>query len=183
MPGACKDGTVTSFLVRPGLIVVVDDVKAPQASTFRWLLHVIDEMALDEEAQSLVLTHDGAQMQVQLFSTCGRPLLFSQTDQFDTSYAAGQPAEYEDAKPDQYHFTADTPVKTAQARFVAVMVAGVEKQLPHVSTEIEDGYLVVRMEGARGQGKVAVPLATSKEKPGIATWKGIEGETYEISPQ
>jgi hypothetical protein len=169
------------FFIRPGLIVIVDDVKAPQASTFQWLLHAIEEMALDEEAQSLLVAHNGAQMTVQLFSTCGQPLHFSQTDQFDTPYAAGQPPEYEDTRPDQYHFTANTPEEATEARFVAVMVAGVEKQLPQVSTAIDDGYLVVKTEGARGRGQVSVPL-TAHTDPGTATWEGPDGEVYDISP-
>ena len=69
-------------------------------------------------------------MQLKLFSTLDRPLQFLQTDQFDTPYDAGMPADFHDSMPDQYHLTAQTPTQSAQVRFVAVAALGKPARCP-----------------------------------------------------
>ncbi|MGC9348742.1 MAG: heparinase II/III domain-containing protein, partial [Anaerolineae bacterium] len=168
------------FFIRPGLVVIVDDVRAPEASTFQWLLHALEEMAVDEAAQTVVIEHENAKMEVRLFSTLDEPLRFSQTDEFEPPVEAGQPPEYDDQMPDQYHFTAETAAEAAQIRFVAVIAAGKAEAMLTVNVETKAGEVIATIEDEAGTGTVTVPLMTKPEMAGTAVWQGADGERGQV---
>ncbi|MFO7945308.1 MAG: heparinase II/III family protein [Armatimonadota bacterium] len=167
------------FFIRPGLVVIVDDLEAPEPATYQWLLHALEEMDTDEDAQSIGLVREGARMDVELFSTLDAPLDFSQTDEFDTPYAAGQPEEYEETRPNQWHFTAATPEKTKRMRFAAVISAGKQERIPDIQTTVSDGTLTATIQADGGEGSVIVPLSPDADSAGTARWSGDEDEQVE----
>ncbi len=152
------------FFIRPGLVVIVDDVEAPGPAQYQWLLHALDEMDTDEEAQTIGLIREGARMDVELLSTLDSALSFSQTNQFDTPFAAGQPDEYEEEKPNQWHLTSEAK----QVCFVAVIAAGSTGQMPKVSTELTDGSVLATIQTDAGEGSVTVPFCAGATSAGVA---------------
>jgi hypothetical protein len=122
---AAYKGKLTRFLrhivlVRPGLFLVLDDLAAPSPATFQWLLHTFDKMEVDEARRQVVSRRGPASLTVRLHAES--PLAFSQTDQFDTPYNAGNPPEYQEQMPNHWHFTAATAAKAAEQRIAAVML-------------------------------------------------------------
>ncbi len=168
------------FFVRPGLLVIVDDVAAPQASAFQWLLHALEPITLDETAQRVEIVRDDARMDVQFVSTLGQALGFSQTDRFEPPVDAGQPPEYDDRKPAQYHFTAETPTRVDRIRIVAVARIGRDGAMPDVSVELEADRVTASLKDEAGEGTVKVPLTVDADTPGTATWYALDGSRTQI---
>ncbi|MFO7947926.1 MAG: heparinase II/III family protein [Armatimonadota bacterium] len=165
------------FFIRPGLIVCVDDIEAPEEASFQWLLHAIEEIEIDGDAQSVATEHNGAILRAQLFSSAGE-LDFSVTDEFETPYAQGQPEEYEDERPDQWHFTAESE-ETKSLRVVAVMAAGLEDSMPEVSAELADGIVQAAIECDAGSGGISVPVQFGADA-GTATFTAADGTQYSV---
>ncbi|MFP3903350.1 MAG: DUF4962 domain-containing protein, partial [Armatimonadota bacterium] len=96
------------FYIRPSptaatpVIVIYDDLQAPEPATYDWWLHALDEMAVDPDAQHVLISHGAAKLQVQFLTP--EDLEFSQTDRFTA------PPEHEDT-PNQWHLTARTTNK------------------------------------------------------------------------
>ncbi len=111
-------GRLESFLrrvlfIRPDTFVICDELKAPEPATYQWLLHAREEMALDEDAQTVTISAGDARLRTQLL----RP------EQLDFSQMKGFPVEPEREAPDQYHFTADTREPSARMVFHSVLTA------------------------------------------------------------
>ncbi len=103
------------LFVRPDYLVIVDDLAASEGeSTYQWLLHALEEMALDEEGQQLTVRRGEGRLRVRFVSPGG--LAFGQRSGWDPPPA--RPA----AAPPQFHFTASTAQPAASARIVALLV-------------------------------------------------------------
>lgn len=107
------------LLVRPSLVVVVDDLSAPQPADFQWLLHTRQAMELDESAQQFVSRRGEASMKVHLLTPGG--FHFSQTDQWPMSPKEGYPKLKKSEPEKEWHFTAVPREKAAARRIAAVM--------------------------------------------------------------
>ncbi len=130
---ACYGGALTRcmrhvLLVRPGLLVVVDDLEAKTPASFQWLLHAREKLALDEAAQAFVSRREGKAMAVRLFTAGG--FAFSQTDAWPVAPKEGYPKLGEKEPAPQWHFTASARVPATGRRIAAVMWIGEEKEAP-----------------------------------------------------
>ncbi len=168
------------FFVRPGLIVIIDDIAAPEPSSFRWLLHALDEMVVDEATQSLSVTRRDARLDVSLWSSLGHPLSFSQTDQFETPFNEGQPEGYRREVEPQWHFTAETPEPVATMRFVAVIAVGKLDSFPDVRADLSNGLLTAKLSCPEGKGTVVCGLQYEDSKQSVATWRGTDESEYSV---
>jgi hypothetical protein len=121
-------------------------------------------------------------MDVDLVSTLGQALSFSQSDRFEPPVDAGQPPAYDDRKPDHYHFTAETPVRTDRIRFVAVARMGRVDAMPDVSVERDGDRLIATLKDEAGEGTVEVPLTPDAETPGTAAWYALDGSRTQVGP-
>ena len=111
------------LFVKPSLIVIADDLEAPEASSFQWLLQGREAFSINEKTQSLVSHRKGKEMRVRLFTDGG--FAFSQTDKWPIQPDKGYPGVKEKKprgwpKP-QHHFTAETHKKTKARRIAAVL--------------------------------------------------------------
>jgi hypothetical protein len=105
------------------LLVVYDQIKTAGPASFDWLLHSLREMKVDPASGSILITNGKAHLAVKLFSTA--PLDFSQFGGFPV-----KPEERAAGAPDQWHLTARTKTKTAEAKFLAVLAPYREGQKP-----------------------------------------------------
>ncbi len=131
--------------LRPGAVLVADEIEAPQPARFQWLLHALERMELDEGAVQILSRRQGASLTVRLFSDLGFSL--SQTDQFHPPVNEGNPPEYHVDLPNHWHMTAATNERAAKTVIVAAMaVAGPGERL---ETEwIENGLRITTPEGS-----------------------------------
>ncbi len=146
---AAYEGRLKKFVrhvlfVRPEYFVMVDELESAGESDYQWLLHAKSEMKLDEAAQRVTVAQGQARMRVQFLAPEG--LKFSQTDQFDV------PPEKPDS-PNQWHFRASTPSKSAQAVFVTVLTPyreGRESRVPEAKLLPAQGGVAVELRGPEG---------------------------------
>lgn len=121
------DGKLTRFLrhvvhLRPGCFVLLDDLAAPEASTYQWLLHSWEKMEID--GQTATVGRGDARLMAQFVEPAG--LQIGQTDQF--SVPSDKPEHV-----NQWHLTASTARESKSQQFVTVLYpyrAGQEASLP-----------------------------------------------------
>jgi hypothetical protein len=159
------------LLLRPGLILMLDDLAAPEAATYQWLLHAFDEMILGDG--QIVSRRGGKTLDVRLFSEQG--LAVRQTDQFDTPFNAGIPESFHKEMPNHWHATAETIEKSSAARIGAVL--GVCDELEHFDLEVltYKGWFGARATGAAGSAEgwvQTVPGARGPDGFGISVGDG-----------
>ncbi|NQT12487.1 MAG: heparinase II/III-family protein, partial [Planctomycetes bacterium] len=124
---AYGDAGLTRFrrhvaLLRPGIVVVYDELEADHPAKWSWLLHSPGEMTADADRQRLSAGVDTARAQVALFGT--GPLQLAVSDQFDPPAvnwrkrtSSGKVIEYAN----QWHATAAPKVDLKKARFLAII--------------------------------------------------------------
>jgi len=167
------------LFIRPGLFVMLDDLEAPEASTFQWLLHTLEPMTLNENKQHVLSTRKGAWLDVKLYNSTDRPLKFSQSDEFDTKYLQDVPEIYLDQITDywheayqkdiepHYHFQASSVTPSPDLRIAAFMTAGDGNQKPEVEWLSEDGWTGVIVSYPDGKAEVWVQLDKDASHPKI----------------
>lgn len=150
------------LLVRPGVVITVDDLATPAPASFQWLLHAHQEFLLDEAAQRLVSRKGDTAMTVDLLTTDG--FSFRQTNAWPVDPKKGFPTVKASPPEAQWHFTADTRTKAATRRILAVMTIADETERPVCRLERTGDRVVIRISPDGGQGPeaiVRVDLATS----------------------
>ena len=133
----------------PSVFLLLDDLEAPEAASFQWLLHALEKMDLDDTTGRVISRRKGAVLDVRVRSPFG--LKLSQTDRFGTPYNAGVPREFQKSLPEQWHLTADTVRKGSSVRIGAVMaIRGPGEVLKLESFEV-GGWFGAEARGAFGR--------------------------------
>lgn len=149
------------LFVRPGVLIVVDDLATPAPASFQWLLHAHQKFALEEEAQRLVSRKADATLTVELLTAGG--FAFRQTDAWPVDPKKGFPTAKATPPVPQWHFTADAKAKAAARRILAVMTIADPAERPEYQLERDGDRAVIRIRtsGAAGPDAVVrVDLAT-----------------------
>lgn len=105
------------FFVDRRYFVMLDEVAAPEAVNFEWLLHARDKMALDPTRNGITISKGIARLDVQLLAPPPGQLSLRQTDAFAPPVAAG----YEKRMPNEWHVTAETLSKAKRQNFFSVL--------------------------------------------------------------
>lgn len=164
---ACGDATVAyggkldKFLrhvlfMRPGYFILVDELTAPEASTFDWLLHAWEEMDVDSEARRVTTKRGDARLLTQFVSPVN--LEFSQTDQFSA------PTTNNPSLADQWHLTASTTAPSRERHFVTVLCpykAEEEGNLPEIELLTAPGASGVTVSSGTSRDTVILNLLDS----------------------
>lgn len=120
----CFDDSVSRnirhvMMLKPSIILVVDEVETAQPATIDWLLHAHNPFKLDEAAQSLISSKEDESMRVSLYTDGG--FKFSQTNEWPVDPKKGFPKTTLDPPDKQWHFTASTRAPASSRRILAVM--------------------------------------------------------------
>jgi hypothetical protein len=134
------------LLVRPGVVIAVDDLATPAPASFQWLLHAHNQFTLDESAQRLVSRKADATMTVDLLTADG--FSFRQTNQWPVDPKKGFPTVKASPPEAQWHFTADTRTKAAARRILAVMSIADEKGRFDCRLERAGDLVIIRISSA-----------------------------------
>jgi len=168
------------FYVRPSaeapvpVIVIYDDLRAPEPSTYDWWLHALDEMAVDSDAQHVLISHGEAKLHVQ-FLTPG-DLTFSQTDRFP------EPPERE-GTPNQWHLTASTTDSREQCRFITVLVPMRTGDLrrPEVQLLQDDTLIGARVRVGDVEQLVAFRADSSTDQPLVVGGVTADADVFAVT--
>jgi hypothetical protein len=162
--GLLKSGRRHVLLIRPDVIVMVDDLEAPAPAEFQWLLHAFERFELDERAQTLVSRRGGASMKVRLFTADG--MTFAQTDAWPVAPKKGFPTAAADEPAPRWHFTAGTRGPAAVRRIAAVMTIPDGNTPPDCRVrELGNGALAVEASSQAGVARVTIALSNSATQP------------------
>ena len=102
-------------MIRPSILILVDELEAPEASTFQWLLHAFEKFDLD--ATTVTSHRKGASLKGQLFASTD--LRLSQTDDWPVPPDKGYPTLDKELPEKRWHFTAETE-RVKRCRIAAI---------------------------------------------------------------
>ncbi|MFC2080932.1 DUF4962 domain-containing protein [Bacteroidota bacterium] len=91
-----------SLLIRPSIILVVDEVETDEPASIDWLLHSKEKFNISEEVQRLSANRTGEIMQIDLLSQEG--FEFSQSDEWPVDPKEGYPMVKTESPEKQWHF-------------------------------------------------------------------------------
>ncbi len=149
------------LFLRPGLFLILDDLEAPAAARFQWMLHAFDEMELD--GCRVVSRRDGAAMDVRLASPTG--LSVSQTDDFDVPFNANIPEEFQQERPNHWHVTAETQDDARATRIAAAMAVTGPGEEMAVELLERPGWFGVQATGIFGRAEAWAQLEAGAAGP------------------
>ena len=132
--------------VRPGVFVLFDDLRAPEAARFQWLLHACHKIQVSEATRELRIENDPAAMNVHLLLP--DKLEFAQTDKYTP-----EPEPIARQWENTWHLTASTATPARSQQFLAVLLVhrgGREETLPAVQLLTGSGAVGVRLTAPDG---------------------------------
>ncbi len=147
------------LFLRPGLFLLLDELAAPEAATYQWLLHALEKM--DVSDNRVISRRKGTTLDVRL--SCPQGLTLSQTDQFDTPYNARIPEQFHQDLPNHWHVTATTNGKTKATRIGAALGVFDDSERFDLTVLKHDGWF-----GARAKGDAGVVEGWVQLVPGAA---------------
>jgi hypothetical protein len=145
------------LLVRPSLVIVVDELEAERPIAVTWLMHTKQESALQPQSQSFTVQRDSARMVVHLAASAA-PLSFSQTSEWPIPPKQGYPMVQVADPPRQWHFQAKTTKARVVHRVAAVMVVGDDEQMPACDVSSSNGTMTVTVGLAEGRAVAKIRL-------------------------
>ena len=154
------------ILVRPSLLIVLDEVEADRPVELAWLMHTKEESILKPQSQLFTSQRDRHRMTVHLVSSAG-PLEISQTDEWPIAPKQGYPMVNVADPPRQWHLKAKTTEASAKHRLAAVMVVGDQNEM-HVYEviQVESGLrIVANVEKGRAKAEIRLRDAAHSTAP------------------
>ncbi len=162
-----EDYGVTKFnrhivLVKPGIIVIYDELESKEAANWSWLIHSLKSMKLDTVHNTFISTIEGAKGIGKLWSS--QAFSWNITNKFEVpaviyrNYAGMKTKKYEDT---QWHLKATNKERNKNIRFLSVIQVG------------KDGTALPLKESAvNGVTKIT-----------IGDWQIEAALSYDLSPQ
>jgi len=171
-------------LVRPSLVLVVDDLEASEPVQVEWLMHAKERFDLNEKEQTFVSHRGDAFMKVHLLTPGGFD--FHQTDAWPVEPKERYPMVTAKPPAKQWHFTAKARERSRRLRIAAVMAVGEGSDKPECKvrqTKKGTAEFIASFAGI-GQAKVTVDLSadSAPSQPTIEIhYEPQEGETEYLS--
>jgi len=150
--------------VKPGLIVLYDDLAAAQPATFQFMLHALKEFSVDEKSQSLAVDLPKAGVAARYLAPA--PLVFKQWDGFDPKPRK----EF----PNQWHVEASTVEKRQQLGMLTVLVPYRAGQKPDWRAERLETDSSVGLRFTQGPKKTVVAF----RKAGFTGAATMDGQSF-----
>lgn len=140
-------------LVRPSILILIDDIRTPQPVAFQWLLHALQRFELGStgDLQTIVSRRDGACLTGRLAASTA--LHLSQTDAWPIEPDEGYPTLTRPLPVKRWHLTAETK-RTDRIRIACLFsVQGPGEAMPEISLSVEHDRVSFQ-SGAGVQGVI-----------------------------
>ncbi len=137
------------IMIRPSIILVVEDLSGPQPIEVDWLLHSREEILLDPENQSIESFRKGASMKTQLITPGGFD--FSLTNEWPIDPKQDYPMVTAKPPAKEWHFSGSVNQKTPKRRIAAIMTVRENGEYPDCQWSLSDG--VIKVSGNFGDDK------------------------------
>lgn len=164
-------------MLRPSVILVMDDLEFSEPSEVEWLLHGKEKFVLDEAKQVLVSKRDKEQMSVQFISPSR--MKFSQNDAWPLEPKTGYPMVTTSDPANQYHFTGTMNDKARMLRIAAVMVVNDDTKATIKQFPGKNGADIEIVFGDKSKAKVKMLTGNQNELMEI-TYSPISGSAEKM---
>ena len=167
-------------LIRPSLLLVVDEVDGREPLSVDWLLHGKEKFDLHESEQTLVARRDNHRLSVYLLTPGGFD--FTQTNEWPVPPRQGYPMVTAPEPDPQWHFGASLRDATRTVRIAAVMVTHGHDELPQVNLSRRDAGEVELVASDGAVIKIRLNLAATGQDP-VATvaYRSAEGHVESLA--
>ena len=128
-----------ALFVRPGCVLICDDLASDRPREFTWLLHALDRMAIDREAQRVQIRRSTAVLDADFLTP--EALTFEQTDKF--THESSKPW------PNQWHLRATPPAPATAQQFLVALVPRRHEATISASKLAGEGWLGARVQQGR----------------------------------
>ncbi|MFH0991214.1 MAG: DUF4962 domain-containing protein [bacterium] len=150
-------------LIRPSVVLIVDDLAASESVQVDWLMHGKEQFELNQKNQAFISSRNGAFMKVNLLTPAGMD--FHQDDLWPVDPKEGYPMVTEEPPAKQWHFSAKVREKSQSIKIAAIMSIGEGSEQPEI--DIKHGAANKIEINARfkdiGQTKIMVDLSSNEK--------------------
>jgi hypothetical protein len=127
------------IMIRPSVILIIDDLSGPEPFSVDWLMHGREEMILDKHKQQIISSRKGESMKTQLI-TPGK-LNFAMTNEWPFDPKKDYPMVTAPRPVKEWHFSASTASKSRNHRIAAIMLVKENDQYPECALKEEDNQV------------------------------------------
>jgi hypothetical protein len=136
------------LLIRPSILVLIDDLETPEPANFQWLLHAFEKFNIN--GSTVVSKRNGATLTGNVYASTN--LSFSQTDNWIVAPDKGFPTLKKPLPPKRWHFTAETTEQTNQCRIATIFsVQGPDEDAPEINIQQDGDRVQFEYNNLRGQ--------------------------------
>ena len=131
------------ILIRPSVILIVDDLAGPAPFEVDWLLHSREKIILNNERQEMVCQRHDEIMHTQLIAPKGFD--FALTNEWPIDPKQDYPMVTAPPPASEWHFTASTRNKAQRHRIAAIMRVKEDGIYPECAIEVQND--VINLQG------------------------------------
>jgi hypothetical protein len=135
------------LFLRPGVFLMLDQLEAPTAVSFQWMLHAFNKMKVAR--RKVISQKDGARLSTWFASS--QDLVIRQTDKFDIPYNTGIPEEFHKEVENHWHVTVETMEKASRASIATIMSVDTVRDKIDIDLLSSKGWFGARAAGSFGQ--------------------------------
>ena len=153
------------IMIRPSIILVLDNLSGPQPFSVDWLMHGREDMILDRKNQVITSTRQKETMKTQMLTSGSFD--FSLTNEWPIDPKQDYPMVTAEPPAKEWHFTATTKEKTKNRRILAIMLIKENGKFPvcQAKKEGDSVYLKGKFGEDHWSGTVQFSHDQSGEKP------------------
>jgi hypothetical protein len=146
------------LMLRPGIIVIYDDLEADHAANWSWLLHNDTGLEINEKTKNITAKNEVGVAKVSLHSSSA--IKFEVSEEFSIPVDNWTKKEDEDGEPiefkDQWHFKGSSKGKVNKMRYLAIFQINSKNEFEEVKLTSKGNYQI-------GDWEVEAELDTQKE--------------------
>jgi hypothetical protein len=146
------------LMLRPGIIVIYDDLEADHPANWSWLLHNDTGLEVNEKAKSIKAQNEVGGAKATLFSSTD--INFEVNTEFSIPVDNWTKKTDEDGNPidfkDQWHFKGSTKDKTYKMRYLAIFQVNSDQKFEEIKLNQDGNYKI-------GDWEIFAELDSNKE--------------------
>ena len=149
-------------LIRPSLILVVDEIRTSEPVSIDWLMHGKEKFELNEAEQTFTSYRDEYCMNVNLISPEG--VNFTQTDAWPIDPKEGYEMVKTESPVNQWHLIAKLKGRSTHTSIAAIMSVGAKAKMPglNINSNVNNTIVIDADFEEAGQARIIVNLSFDK---------------------